>query len=151
LFAGAAQLPLALEWLENLAAGGRTEPLAVARSARQSGSRLVLWLSDFLPLASYRRPLALLGSGRTSVHGILPVVADDQQLDSQGWLRVRDPETGEVDDFRVDGAFRRGMVEELRQHRLRLEAMFGGLGHRLVQHPLPQPGNPAPAAWLPRL
>jgi len=146
-FAGGAAVAHLLEAL------ARTEVVAeqpidlIGVPLERGGLGKVVWISDFATPEAVAPALHLLRRHGVRCSGWLPAIVDDTAPRLDGWVRFRDPETGEEQAIEVDAALRAAMVEELRLLARHQDAVFAAAGYPLVRFPLPAAGDFRMSSW----
>ena len=120
--------------------------VVAALAAGHAGS--FCWISDFAEPDRLAPALALLRRRGRRCVGWLPSVAEDSNPQARGWLRVRDPESGEYHVMQVDRDLARVMEEELALLRRQQQQVFSVCGQPLVRFPLPVEGDYRFASWM---
>lgn len=125
------------------------KPIDLVEAALGAGhAGTFCWISDFAEPDRVAPALALLRRRGRRCIGWLPAIPDDILPTSQGWLRIRDPETGDYQVMQVDRDLRRAMEEELRLLRLQQEQVFSTCGQPLLRFPLPPEGDFRFSSWM---
>ena len=92
-------------------AAGTTPLVAYALRSREAG--LAVLISDLLDPAGYERGLKALLERRFDVHVVHLLSPEELNPVLAGDLRLTDAETGEIQDFTMDGEAMRGYRERL--------------------------------------
>ena len=118
-------------------------PLVVARGL----SGHVHWISDFADPAPFELPLAALRRRGAVLTGWLPAVPEDRDVPRQGYVQMRDPETGTLLAVALDAALANEMRRQLALLQRRQDRLFAQCGCPLVRWPVPAAADFRVAAW----
>ena len=145
---GAGAVPGLLHDLEtmNLEPQQPIDLVGAALAAGHAGS--FCWISDFAEPDRLAPALALLRRRGRRCVGWLPGVREDSHPLARGWLRVRDPESGEYQVMQVDRDLARAMEQELALLRLQQKQVFSVCGQPLLRFSLPAEGDFRFASWM---
>ncbi len=148
-YQGAGELTRMLRDLENLSVHS-CEPMEMVRPLLARGWQGSLcWLSDFAVPEDYQRALRLLRSHDRRCTAILPSTPDDQLPPLSGFLRIEDPESGDIETVLVDQALRSAMEAELRILTQQQQSMCRELGVPLRRFTIPEAGDHRLSSWFP--
>jgi uncharacterized protein (DUF58 family) len=145
---GAAALPRLIETLAS-APVERHEPADLVQTPLRRGwLGRVCWISDFARPSRFVGALAALRRHGREVTGFLPAIEDDRLPRAGGWIRVRDPDTGEEEAMLVDQDLRHALEDELRALHRQQDAVFQETGHPLLRVPMPAEGDYRLSSWF---
>ena len=146
-FEGPASLPRLLAQLERERIDAQ-DPIALVRAGLEGAGGAICWLSDFAEPERARPALAMVRRFGRRCSGWLPTIATDRLPVVEGWLRLRDPETGEEERVWIDAALRRAMEDELARLTRQQQAVFAEVGLPLVRFPLPGENDYRLSSWF---
>ncbi len=134
--------------LQSMEAGPQNPFDLVRVPVEQGWLGSVVWISDFADPETAARPLHWLRRHGRRCSGWLPSLREDRQPILDGWVRLRDPETGVEEAMEVDAALRQAMTEELAQLERHQDSVFAAAGYPLVRFPLPREGDFRLSSWF---
>ncbi|MEO6595509.1 MAG: DUF58 domain-containing protein [Planctomycetota bacterium] len=150
-FASAGDLAALLQHLDTLPIVDATPEAAIALLSQRRAFGRVHWISDFATPKALELPLAALRRRGAMVTGWLPGIAEDVQLPRRGYLRLVDPETGEVVVVAVDDVLAAEMKHQLELLGRQQDRLFAQCGCPLVRWPAPADGDFGRAPYQPIL
>lgn len=146
-FESPAALPRLLAQLEREEIEAQ-DPVALLRAGIEGAGGAICWLSDFAEPERVRPALAMVRRFGRRCSGWLPTLATDRLPAVDGWVRLRDPETGEEERIWVDAPLRRAMADELTLLARQQDAVFAEFGLPLVRLPLPAEHDYRMSSWF---
>ncbi len=146
-FTGAGDLDALLHHLDELPIVASAPAAAIPLLLSRGVSGQLHWISDFADPAPFELPLAALRRRGASITGWLPALAEDREVPRQGYVRVQDPETGEVLAIALDTAMAAEMRQQLLLLQRRQERLFAQCGCPLVRWSAPAAADFGIAAW----
>ncbi|HEX5050204.1 MAG TPA: DUF58 domain-containing protein [Planctomycetota bacterium] len=150
-FAGAGDLAALLQHLDTLPVADATPEAAITLLLQRGAGGRVHWISDFATPKALELPLAALRRRGALVTGWLPGIAEDVQAPRRGYVRLVDPETGEVVVVAVDDALAAELAHQLALLGRQQDRLFAQCGCPLVRWPSPADGDFRRMLFLPIL
>lgn len=106
------------------------------------------WISDFNVPDRFAAALQLLRSTGRSCAGVLPAVAADRVPALDGWIELRDDESGSRERVRVDPPLRAALLVELARLEQHQKSVFRAAGQTLVRFDVPAQGDYRLSSWF---